>query len=404
MAGELELPETDSVAGSSSYRRTLIVADLPIEGIWTQLSLWESQALAAKLVRTKADGLRETPNDAKIERKAASLAYCLRNAREYLRGGQSAITPRVVANYYGCMWLASAILVANPNNDFDLEKLESVTKSGHGLGNISDERRAFPDNEFVYVRESGFFPEFLKAQGLSRADLNVVKIAGGPVRDITGLDPERAGRLISIIDILARVPELKGTFEYVTDRPALSFDIAHAFYNRQEDTEDRTASGHFFAGLERSRDYTWVSLTDVNHLDEAFIRENGPPLTDYILRTFANETSWQGKLAHQADQLWWDCIKHYKSAMCGTSWVKPLLEHIDDMFSLNLMMLYELSILARYRPAIWRQIIEGSLDQYRALIEAYNQVVDRVIPELALQAISGQRVTATTAGSMFAPI
>jgi len=68
------------------------------------------------------------------------------------------------------------------------------------------------------------------------------------------------------------------------------------------------------------------------------------------------------------------------------------------------MMLYELSILARYRPAVWREIIEGSLDQYRALIEAYDQVVDRVIPELALQAISGKRVTATTAGSMLAPI
>ena len=100
------------------------------------------------------------------------------------------------------MWLASAILVANPSNDFNLEKLESITKSGHGLGNIADEHRAFPDNEFVYVRESGFFPEFLKAQGLSRADLNAVKIAGASVRDVAGLEPERAGRLISVIDIL----------------------------------------------------------------------------------------------------------------------------------------------------------------------------------------------------------
>lgn len=228
MAGTSELPEADSAAGGAAERGTLIVADLPIEGIWTQLSLWESQALAAKLVRAKAEGLRDAPNDAKIQHKAGSLAYCLRNAREYLRG-QSTITPRVVANYYGCMWLASAILVANPSNDFDLEKLESVTKSGHGLGNIADERHAFPDNEFVYVRESGFFPEFLKAQGLSRADLNAVKIAGATVRDVAALEPDRAGRLISVIDILARIPELKGTFEYVTDRPALSFGIAHAF-------------------------------------------------------------------------------------------------------------------------------------------------------------------------------
>jgi len=404
MARVSELPKADSAAGRAAERGTLIVADLPIEGIWTQLSLWESQALAAKLVRTKAEGLRDAPDDAKIQRKAASLAYCLRNAREYLRGGQSAITPRVVANYYGCMWLASAILVANPSNDFDLEKLESITKSGHGLGNIADEHRAFPDNEFVYVRESGFFPEFLKAQGLSRADLNAVKIAGASVRDVAGLEPERAGRLISVIDILARIPELKSTFEYVTDRPALSFGIAHAFYNGQEEAEDRSASGRFFSGPQRSRDYTWVALTGVAHLDQGFIEENGPPLTEHVLRTFAGHTAWEGKLAHPAGQLWWSHIKSYKSAMCGSSWIKPLLGHVDDPFSLNLMMLYELSILARYRPAVWREIIEGALDQYRALIEAYNQVVDRVIPELALQAISGQRVTATTSGSMLAPI
>lgn len=399
-----ELPEADNAAGGAAERGTLIVADLPIEGIWTQLSLWESQALAAKLVRTKAEGLRDAPDDAKIKRKAASLAYCLRNAREYLRGGQSAITPRVVANYYGCMWLASAILVANPSNDFDLEKLESVTKSGHGLGNIVDEHRAFPDNEFVYVRESGFFPEFLKAQGLSRADLNAVKIAGAPVRDVAGLDPDRAGRLISVVDILARIPELKGTFEYVTDRPALSFGIAHSFHNHEEAADGLEGIANFLGRSPHGREHTWVSLTGVAHLDQGFIEKNGPPLTEHVLRTFADHTAWEGKLAHPADKLWWDQIKSYKSAMCGSSWIKPLLGHVDDPFSLNLMMLYELSILARYRPAVWREIIEGSLNQYRALIEAYNQVVDRVIPELALQAISGQRVTATSAGSMHAPI
>ena len=95
------MPATNSSAESISECGTLIVTDLPIEGIWTQPSLWESQALAAKLVRTKAAGLADAPDDAKIQRKAASLAYCLRNAREYPRGGQSAITARVVANYYG---------------------------------------------------------------------------------------------------------------------------------------------------------------------------------------------------------------------------------------------------------------------------------------------------------------
>jgi hypothetical protein len=383
---------------------TLIVSDSPIEGIWTQLSLWESQTLASKLIRSKTENQNAIISGETVERKAASLAYCLRNAREYLRRTQVTITPRVVANYYGCMWLASAILVANPQNDFDLEKLEQVTKSGHGLGNIVDEQGQFPENEFVYVREGGFFPEFLRAQGLSRADLNEVKIPGAPIKDVTALEPSRSSRLISIVDILARIPELQTTFEYVTDRPALSFSIAQALYNHQEDEEDMRKRAGLPMPMNRTRDYTWVCLPRTENKSLEFIKRCGPPLQDYELRTFLGETAWEGKLAHPAGELWWSFIKSYKSAMCGTSWVNPLSGKIDNMFSINLMLLYQLSILARYRPAVWRRIIEGSLDQYRVLVEAYNQVIDRVVPELALSEISGKRVVATSSGSVFAPI
>ena len=50
---------------------------------------------------------------------------------------------------------------------------------------------------------------------------------------------------------------------------------------------------------------------------------------------------------------------------------KPVT-NIDDIFAIHLMLLYELSILARYRPAVWRRILESNLDGYRSLLIGYN--------------------------------
>jgi hypothetical protein len=90
--------------------------------------------------------------------------------------------------------------------------------------------------------------------------------------------------------------------------------------------------------------------------------------------------------------------------MSGTSWIAPVLGGIKDVFAIHLMLLYALSILARYRPAVWREVIEGSLDEYRALIIGYADIAHRILPELALKTIYGRRIHVTMPGSFTAPI
>jgi hypothetical protein len=55
------------------------------------------------------------------------------------------------------------------------------------------------------------------------------------------------------------------------------------------------------------------------------------------------------------------------------------------------MLLYGLSILTRYRPRAWR---EGQFDTYRPLISLQVRVVDRVIPQIAVERVSGCRCPA----------
>jgi len=303
------------------------------------------------------------------------------------------------------MWLAAAILAADPTNNIDLVRLEEFTKRGHGLGNTATTEGDFPDNEFLYFRETGFFREFLKASGVNRSTLAEVSLAGGAPPPVSEMNADQRKRLLSLDALLARIPELASTYEYVTGRSSLTFGVHHSTRNIGENIDDASTGNRYDTPMpKRVRDYTWLSVSGVGPNLEEHIRQNGPPLQDIEWSEYAGQWSWRGKLAHPSDEQWYEHITLHKSAMTGTCWVKPMFVGVGDVFALHLVLLYALSILARYRPAVWREVIEGKLDQYRSLIAGYHNVFQRVVPELALQRISDRRVATTQPGSFFAPM
>ena len=302
------------------------------------------------------------------------------------------------------MWLAAGTLAADPSNDVDLERLEEFTKRGHGLGNIAAAAGDFPDNEFLYVRDSGFFREFLKASGVDRSTLANLSLAGGRLPPVSDMDADQSQRLLPLDGLLARIPELASIYEYVTGRSSLTFGMHHSALNMGEDIDDATRGNRYNTPIpKRVRDYTWLDVYGSGRIAEEHIRQNGPPLQDVEWSEYAGQWSWRGKLSHPSDTQWYDHITLHKSAMTGTCWIKPMFAGTNDVFALHLVLLYALSILARYRPAVWREVIEGELDQYRPLIAGYYDVFQRVVPELALKRISDRPVAVTQPGSFFAP-
>lgn len=220
-----------------------IVSENPLDQIWTQLSLWESSNLARKLIRERADRHSISLDPALLERKALALSYCLRTSRENIRNPFGGYTVGNVCNYYGCMWLAAATLAADPSNNVDLARLEEFTKRGHGLGNIANNHGNFPDNEFLYIRESGFFREFLKASGVDRSTLASLSFAAGRLPAVSDMDVDQRLKLQSLDGLLARVPELASIYEYVTGRSSLTFGLSHASTNMSENIDDAIKGG-----------------------------------------------------------------------------------------------------------------------------------------------------------------
>ena len=94
----------------------------------------------------------------------------------------------------------------------------------------------------------------------------------------------------------------------------------------------------------------------------------------------------------------------YKSGYCGTSWIVPLWGTIQDPFIIHFVVLYALSIVVRYLPSLWHEIEYGDLDHIRALIEHYIVIVDGVLPQMAVERITGKRLQVVHPGSMQAPV
>ncbi|WP_222594852.1 YaaC family protein, partial [Deinococcus cellulosilyticus] len=151
-----------------------IISERPIEDIFSHLSQYESTKLALKLIQRKDKCNTLTPELA--EAKAIGVAYCLRNAREYLRQTEVSWTTRLLNGYYGMMALTGALMIADPDNTHTLQDFEGFTKKGHGLSNI-DSEAPFPEGQLIYLTKKGLFLEFATHLGLK---LDAFKVKDRP--------------------------------------------------------------------------------------------------------------------------------------------------------------------------------------------------------------------------------
>jgi hypothetical protein len=306
------------------------------------------------------------------------------------------MTTATTSNYYGCLWLIAAASVASGGLEVDLDAIEQSAKEGHGLGNYSSAFHDFPDNEYVYVKERGLFAAFLSWSQYSDVQIREMAWKGNRRPEkLSAITPNLQNDLIPIIELLARVPELIDTFETVTGRDARCFELFHAANGLSLDGikgEQRIR----FVGI--VGDYSREHLADSN-LPFEELREFQPTIEYY------GNSRWAGLVPDYHDADFFASVyrnqsrsSYYVSPLTGYYFVSPLSVHIKSMLAIHMMLAYQLSILARYRPAVWRQVLEGSLDQYRVLFSAYNRVFARVVPQIILNSLMGRRTRFTRPG------
>jgi len=354
--------------------------------------------------RAEALGISVQPD--LLDRKALGVAYALRTARDHLEEPADSQTKRVLSAYYGMMSFLSAVLIADPTSTYDLEALELATKAGHGLNSIDDDEAEFPVAQKTYVTNNGFIHRYLKHIGAKLADVRIAQ-RFERIGDLANADRDK---LMSLDGLLARVPELADFYFEVTGRAPLAAQVfasdrmfdAHAdairaggFVGGQSVELPRLqwvgvrAPGIQIASADRITSHLGMPLGDIQ------VEEDKPLGDSYLIGSVA---------VPEGMRYWHEALALYKSPMCPRSWFRPLPGGITDPLVLHFCTLYVLSIIVRYRPKLWREITEGGLTQYFALLCSYLAVVDRVVPELVLERIAGREVLCTQPGSFDAPL
>lgn len=97
---------------------------------------------------------------------------------------------------------------------------------------------------------------------------------------------------------------------------------------------------------------------------------------------------------------WWQYLNIHKSTFCGSSLLIPLKGLRDEWDIYAIMILYALSIMVRYYPNLWRRVQYGEWDKYFAVFQQFAMVVEKVLPGMFYEKISGQRLYVSQPGAI----
>ena len=107
---------------------------------------------------------------------------------------------------------------------------------------------------------------------------------------------------------------------------------------------------------------------------------------------------------HPAEEYWHGVINQHGSPFTGTSVIIPVFGSVGEYRAICVALLYALSILVRYRPSIWREVISGKHENYLALTEEFLDVYERLAPQEFYENLLSKKVYVAQSGSMNAQV
>ncbi|KAF3982702.1 MAG: hypothetical protein HFP81_10115 [Methylococcales symbiont of Hymedesmia sp. n. MRB-2018] len=367
-----------------------IQSENPIKQIWSRIRQFRTKGLSKKLVieRYTLKGLSYS-NDV-IQSKAEGLAFCIQNGCDYFQAAnEQKLNQRIVSLYYGAIAFASAEMLASPDGSKSLAEVESMTKFGHGLYTFD----SIDDNSFegfvVGVLSNGFFKKWAEFLG---ADVSLFP-AKKP-KKASDIDLSK-NEVTTLIELFSRIPELEDLFLLVTDTPVNWLTFNH----------DSEANGSFAFNNVRLRE-TYVTINDIScSKSKEDIVALSLPLDqiEYQASEYPG-LNFKALVNHPNDEYWHEVIKQHRSPYAGSTFIIPAFGSVGEYKAICLALLYSLSILVRYRPSIWREVVSGKHENYLVLIEEFLDVYERIAPQEFFEGLLSKEIHVTQPGSLFAQV
>lgn len=376
-----------------------IFADNLSEVVWLRLKRLSSHQLCAKVIRDRSPTM---PADALTE-KATGMAWAVRSAVGYWETKSGGLNARVLSRYYALLQVSIAEQIAAGDETATLPLIQRHTEQGHGLFTIAADADGFPANYLVGCLKSGHFPAYCKTRKFLVNEFSFER----RLRKLSN-DAERGG-LLSLADLLRRVPELQSVAEEYFGTYPLSFHVGKQFNSELERELDQLGTsmiGSLYDAKTLTPALNTTSSIAISPVGYELTAEQANAL-DLPIKHFedkkdplSGEVLPTGKLEHPANEHWYQRLALHKSGYCGSSIMVPFWG-VDDVFTLHFIILYAFSIVTRYLPNLWHEIEDGKLDHLRSLLEHYLVIVDNVLPKIALERMTGDAVYTVQSGSIF---
>ena len=378
-------------------RRTValrrLTAENPLEAVTARLQQFTSETLARKLVDRRAESESIDLSRETVAAKSTGIAYSMRSALDYLASTpREALNRRVLGLYYGTMALAQAEMLAYPSGPTDLDKVEAMTRNGHGLYTLPAPDGGFADLR-VGVLKSGFFPQWMRFLGH-----DTTRYPDRRPRKETALENVPPDMFCLLRDLFASMPEIDDLFAEVFDNPPAWVSVAY-------DDKSNTPTLMRHAAAKKSGSTYGLFLDRSGKISTRSLENAGWPVAE-IRRVDNFEGSgaaFRARVDHAGHDIWWTVIPTHTSPFrSGPTLLLPTVGGIREYRTIAAATLYALSILARYMPSAWRRIEGGDEDQYLALVKTSLVVWERLLPEHFLESIAGESVRTAQPGSWLA--
>ena len=325
-----------------------------------------------------------------VEAKATGVAYSMRSALDYaVSTGRDALSMRVLSLYYGTMAFAQAEMLASPLGPTDLDRVEAMTRNGHGLYTLAATNGGFRDLR-VGVLANGFFSQWMKFLGHDTSGYPRTR-----PRSTADLGKVPAGMVCMLPDLFASIPEINDLFAEVFGAPpgwiSVAFDRESNLRMPLSNTTTRKVESTYGLFLDSSGKVPIESL-----------KSAGWPLAEIQQQTDGKRTGnvFRARVDHAGCDLWWRVLPTHSSPFGNSpALLFPTMGGLHEYRTIVAVTLYALSIMARYMPGAWRRIEGGNQDQYLALVQASLAVWERLLPEHFLESIAGETVRTAQPGS-----
>ena len=354
--------------------------------------------------------LKNKPNANKIkeeiiDKKAKGLSSAIKSSLGFWQQETTSLNSWILSRYYALLQITIAEQVSDLNNSKDLSQIQKATAHGHGLNTV-----LINENDIstfsIYLRTTGYFKTYLEHLGYKNTKY-LLEIS--PSKMIEKIE-ENKNNVISLFDLFRRLPELAEYIKEYIGLPPLSFHIGHSIKNDliaeqiiNKEVEEGKFPRPIFEARVKGETYIDFYTTEYDAETMQMLIPVLSNITFVEAKDNYDKDKYIGLLKHESEH-WQDEFPTHKSSYCGSSYIVPVWEEINNIIAIHFLILYGLSIIVRYYPNLWYEIERGKYSYLIPLLEHYLIIFDNTVPQIMLSKITGKRIHTTTPDSIFAPM